>query len=56
MQMVMTSGETQIQIFADCKTRHKGQQEKSRILGRYRDKETTERQKLSRRKITAKPC
>ena len=57
----MISDETQIQIFADwqinvtSKTRDKGQQEKSRISCRCRAKETADRQKLSRRKIMAKP-
>ena len=46
---------TQIQIFANwpmshAKTRDKGQQEKSRISCRCRDKETADRHKLSRRK------
>ena len=58
MQMMMTSDETQIQIFANvtCKTRFKGEQEKSRISRCCRDKETADRQKLSRRKIMVKPC
>ena len=50
MQMVITSDETQIQIFADwpmSQTPVKGQQEKSRISCRCRDKETVDRQKLS---------
>ena len=59
MQMVMTSDETQIQILANWPMSHakrvtretKGQQEKSRILCRW--KETADRHKLSRRKIMA---
>ena len=38
------------------KTSDKGQQEKSRISCRCYDKETVNKQKLSRRKIMAKPC
>ena len=58
----MTSDETQIEIFADhvanvtCKTRDKGQREKSRISCRCSAKETADRQNLSRRKIIVKPC
>ena len=36
-----------------CKTRDKGQLEKSRISCRCRDKVTADRHKLSRRKIMA---
>ena len=64
MQMVMTSDEAQIQILADWPMLHakrldKGQQEKSRISCRVRDKETADRHKLPRRKIIRimpKPC
>ena len=55
MQMVMTSDEAQIQILADWPMLHakrldKGQQEKSRISCRVRDKETADKQKLFRKK------
>ena len=53
--MVMTSGEAQIQIFADWpmshKTRDNGQQEKSRISRRFRDKETADRKNCPAEKL-----
>ena len=39
-----------------CKTRDKGQREKSRISCRCSTKETADRRNLSHRKIMAKPC
>ena len=61
MQMVMTSDETQIQILAHWPMSHakrvtRDNRKKSRISCRCRDKETADRQKLSRREIMAKPC
>ena len=52
MHMVMTSDETQIQMFADYWPRTKQYEQ---YAGRFRDKETADRQKLSRRKSITKP-
>ena len=52
MYMVMTSDETQIQMFADYWSRTKQYEQ---YAGRFRDKETADRQKLSRRKPIGKP-
>ena len=59
MQMMMTfrwnSNPNPCQLAnVTCKTRDKGQKEKSRISCRCRDKETADRHKLPRRKIMAK--
>ena len=56
----MTSDETQIQFLAYWPMSHarrvtRDNRKKSKISCRCRDKETADRQKLSRRKIEAKP-